>query len=341
MLDWLLSGSTWSPEAACERLRRGYPPRTMRVRGRLRLVNCHSLAYLPRELHAAAVDVSDCENLRGLPERLTCEELILRRTNVECISSGLEVSHLLDAQDCRQLCRISGPLKVRWLNLSGCSALERVPDGVHARRIDLSRCTSLVEISSGAARRVQHFNVSHCSRLTQIPDSFERLETLNVAGCTQLETLPDGLHVRTWIDIAGSGLTGLPWSMRSVRVLWRGVLVSDRVAFNPETITADEIFSESNLTLRRILLDRLGIERFVAQTQPTIVDADFDAGGGRQLLRICFPSGEDLVCLQVQCPSTGQRYLLRVPSETRMCKQAAAWIAGFSSADHYQPVMET
>jgi hypothetical protein len=341
MFGWLTLGAEWSPEAACQRLRAGYPPRVMRVRGRLRLTNCASLIYLPREMHATAVDVSDCVNLRGLPEHLTCEELILRRTNIECLSSGLVVSQLLDAQDCRQLCRISGPLRVRWLNLNGCSALERVPEGVSARRIDLSRCTSLVEFSPGAACRVQHLNVSQCSRLTEIPDAFERLETLNVAGCAQLEKLPDGLHVRSWIDVARSGLMGLPWSMRSVRVLWRGVPISDRVAFDPETITAEEILSESNLTRRQILLDRLGIDRFVDQTQPTIVDADFDAGGERRLLKICFPSGEDLACLQVQCPSTGQRYLLRVPPETRTCKHAAAWVAGYNSANDYQPVIET
>jgi hypothetical protein len=197
MFGWRMPGTAWSPEAACERLRSRYPPRAMRVRGRLRLTNCRSLAYLPRELHAAAVDVSDCVNLRGLPEHLTCEELILRRTNVECLSSGLDVSHLVDAQDCRQLCRLSGPLTVRRLILNGCSALERVPEGINARRIDLNHCASLVEISAGAARRVQHLNVSDCTRLASLPEPFERLETLNVAGCTQLESLPDGLKVRS------------------------------------------------------------------------------------------------------------------------------------------------
>jgi hypothetical protein len=313
----------------------------MHVRGRLVVTNCPSLLYLPRELHATAVEVSDCANLRGLPERATCQELTLQRTNVECIPAGLEVSRVLDAQGCRKLSRIFGPLKLQRLNLTGCVSLERVPDGIMARRMDLSGCTNLVEISPDAARTVRDLNVSGCTRLAAIPDTFERLETLDVAGCTQLNSLPDGLRVRSWIDVAGSALNGLPWSMRSVRVLWRGVAIPDRVAFDPESITVEEILAEENLTLRRILLDRVGVEWFVTQAASTTVDADRDAGGERRLLMIDFANGDDLVCLQVQCPSTGHQYLLRVPPETRTCKQAAAWIAGFGSAEAYEPVLET
>ena len=341
MFGWLTSRVSWSPDAASERLRHGFPPARMHVRGRLDVADCPTLLYLPRELHATEINVAGCANLRGLPERATCQGLVLRGTNVECIPAGLEVSRVLDAEGCRRLTRFACQLRLLWLDLTNCASLERVPDGITARRLDLPGCTSLVEISPIAARSVEHLDVSGCTRLASLPDSFELLETLNVAGCTQLQSLPDGLRVRSWIDVAGSALNGLPWSMRSVRVLWRGVQIPDRVAFDPESITVDEILKEENLTLRRILLDRVGVEWFVNQAQATSIDSDQDTGGERRLLMIDFANGDDLVCLQVRCPSTGHRYLLRVPPETRSCKQAAAWIAGFGSTEAYQPVRET
>lgn len=64
-------------------------------------------------------------------------------------------------------------------------------------------------------------------------------------------------------------------------------------------------------------------------------------GGERRLLRVPMENDEDLVCVSVQCPSTGRRYLIRVPPNTRTCHQAAAWIAGFDDPRKYNPIIET
>ncbi len=50
---------------------------------------------------------------------------------------------------------------------------------------------------------------------------------------------------------------------------------------------------------------------------------------------------EDLVCVSLNCPSTGRRYVLRVPPAIDTCRRAAAWLAGFDNADDYAPVLET
>ena len=136
-------------------------------------------------------------------------------------------------------------------------------------------------------------------------------------------------------------LRELPWSLRSVRIHWRGVPVSDRVAFAPETITIEEILNERNLELRRVLIERVGLEWFVEHARATVIDRDTDAGGDRQLLKIPFDLAEDVLYVQVQCPSTGKRYLLRVPPTMSTCRQAIAWTAGFDNADDYKPVVET
>jgi hypothetical protein len=151
------------------------------------------------------------------------------------------------------------------------------------------------------------------------------------------------MRVHAWIEVADSAIEALPQSLQSAQVVWRGVRVSDRIAFHPDTITVREILRETNVELRRVLLERVGTEWFCANAQAQVVDSDFDLGGERRLLRVAFGGGEDedIVCLEVRCPSTGRKYLLRVPPQSTECAQAAAWLAGFSSARQYRPFVET
>jgi hypothetical protein len=93
--------------------------------------------------------------------------------------------------------------------------------------------------------------------------------------------------------------------------------------------------------VRRVLLERMGYERFLREAEADVLDEDADAGGPRRLLRVALGDDEPLVCLAVRDPSTGRQYLLRVPPNMRSCHQAAAWIAGFDDPDDYHPVVET
>jgi hypothetical protein len=102
-----------------------------------------------------------------------------------------------------------------------------------------------------------------------------------------------------------------------------------------------EILGERNAELRRVLLERFGFERFMEEAGAAVMDRDRDAGGERQLLRLKLEGDEDLVCVSVSCPSTGRRYLLRVPPAMRTCRQAVAWTAGFDNPELYRPLVET
>jgi hypothetical protein len=167
------------------------------------------------------------------------------------------------------------------------------------------------------------------------------LRTLNLRGCASLSSLPYDTRVQSWIEVADSGIQSLPQSVSGAQVVWRGVRVSDRIAFHPETITVREILRETNMEMRRVLLERVGREWFYENARLEVVDSDTDPGGERRLLRVPFGEGEDFVCLEVRCPSTGRKYLLRVPPRFSSCAQAAAWLAGFRSARQYRPLVET
>jgi hypothetical protein len=118
------------------------------------------------------------------------------------------------------------------------------------------------------------------------------------------------------------------------------VQVSDRVAFESQLMTGQDILNTENVELRRVLIERLGYERFLQQVGGVIRDADRDAGGDRQLICVAFEDDEPLMVLRVTCPSTGHIHILRVPPDMRSCHQAAAWVAGFDNPDDYQPLIE-
>lgn len=312
----------------------------MRVDGRLNLAGLANLRTLPPRLTATSINLSRCPNLRAVPPGLECWELILRDSGVEHLPAGLRVLERIDAEDCRRL-RSVGAYQLRELILRGCSALEGLPHGLSVQRLDLSGCLLWTELPTSVVAVVEYLDVSNCPQVTALPDHFARLDGLNVSGCRNLTELPAGIRIRSWIDVADSGLTALPWSLRSVRVMWHGVRVPDRVAFDPESITVDEILREPNQELRRVLLERVGLDRFFDEARHEVLDEDQDAGGRRRLLRIEPRDGEPIVCVQVQCPSTGNKYLLRVPPEMLTCHEAIAWTAGYRNPKDYRPVVET
>ena len=187
-----------------------------------------------------------------------------------------------------------------------------------------------------------HLNLRGCSRLAALPASMgrERLSQLDITDCTALTGLPEGLEVVSWIEMARSGVKELPRSLADARLRWNGVTIDHRIAFRPETIAVEEVLSQTNAELRRVLLERYGLERFMVDADAEILDEDRDAGGVRKLLRVALEGDEDLVCVLVHCPSTGGRYLLRVPPTMTSCHQAIAWTAGFDDPSLYRPMVE-
>jgi hypothetical protein len=117
--------------------------------------------------------------------------------------------------------------------------------------------------------------------------------------------------------------------------------VSPRIAFEGHLLTADEVLGEENTELRRVMIEAMGYDRFLDMVDRTTIDADEDAGGPRELLEVEIEGGENLVCVSFSCPSTGRRYVVRVPPNVRSCHQAVAWIAGFDDPDDYRPLVET
>ncbi|WP_242040139.1 DUF6745 domain-containing protein [Anabaena subtropica] len=187
-------------------------------------------------------------------------------------------------------------------------------------------------------RVLGHLNLSGAIELYNLPENLT-CESLDISDCVNLTNLPQGLHVTRWIELAGSGITSLGEGHGFI-LRWRGVEVSDSIAFASQSITGQDILKIDNVELRRVLIERLGYETFLQQVGGLVRDRDQDAGGERQLIYIPFEDDEPLMVLKVTCPSTAHIHILRVPPYMQTCHQAAAWVAGFTNPDDYHPLIE-
>ncbi len=250
---------------------------------------------------------------------LLCRDLVWNRAPLENLPCGLRVAGTLDLSDSRDLRRLPEQMKLDALILRQCPRLESLPDRLDARVVDVSDCTKL---------RWQD-------------EAFVEVSDLNLTGCSQITFLPWWLLVQGSLDVANTGLKALPEGQNGYRLLWRGVEVDARIAFRPEQLQVKEVFAQRNSEVRRVMLERIGWERFLQEAKPKVRDRDYDPGGERRLLHVAFTDHEDLLVLCVKCPSTERQYFLRVPPHVTTCHQAAAWIAGFSEPSEYEPVLET
>jgi hypothetical protein len=307
----------------------------------LDLSDCAALRALPPDLTVRRLTLSRCPAAEALPPGFHCYELEMRETAITTLPPGLQVDYRLDLEGSYALTELPRGLKVGSLSLRNCPALESLPEDLAVYFLDISNCPRLEAWPATATVGIGRITARNCTALRELPAWLTNLWQLDLRGCINLTYIPDGIRVSGGLDLADVPVQGLPPSLRRAPLQWRGVPVDHRIVFQPETITAAEVSAERNTERRRVLLERMGYDNFIAQAHAQILDSDTDTGGPRQLLRVSLPDDEPLVCVAVRCPSTARQYVIRVPPTTKTCRQASAWIAGFDNADDYAPLMET
>ena len=309
--------------------------------GTLDLRNCTKLQALPTGLRVRHLNLSGTWNPQHLLSGVRCYELDLKNTAIKALPPDVQVEYRIDLENCTALTSLPEGLKAGSLILRGCISLEELPEGLDVYFLDISGCTGIARWPRRGSIQVGRLTARGCAQLRELPPWISRLAQLDLRDCTNLTRLPEGLVVTSWIDVAGTGIRSLPVSLKGVQLRWRGVAIDARIAFFPELITAKEILDEPNAERRRVLLERMGYERFLTEAKAKTLDQDRDAGGVRRLLKVDMKDDEDLVCVSVICPSTARQYVIRVPPAMTTCHQAVAWIAGFDNPDDYQPLVET
>ena len=276
-----------------------------------------------------------------LPAGLRCYSLSLAGQPLVSLPPDLQIEFRLDPTNCTELEELPPNLKVSTLVLRNCTRLVSLPENLQVNFLLLDGCTALrhwpvtAQVSHGWAR------ARGCSSLETLPRQLGPLASLDLRGCRRIASIPSGVDVRSWVDIGGTRITSLPERLKDVGLRWRGLPVTARIAFFPETLSGTDILAERNAELRRVMIERVGFEKFLGEVKAEVLDTDKDRGGERKLLRVQLADDEAMVIVSVHCPSTGRQYLVRVPPATRTCHQAVAWTAGFDNPDDYAPIEET
>src|SRR6185437_11708584 len=257
-----------------------------------------------------SIALSACEHLRALPAGLSLHTLDINACPlIETLPADLRVSSKLVVSNLRFL-RALPRVAAKWQIVRGCPDLEALPEDVQALSLTIDGCPNLTGWPRQGPPIMRRLTIRSCAGLRALPPWLIQVDELTIRDCPNLLEMPEHLHVRGWMEVAGTPLQRLPLSSRGIRLRWRGVPISGHAVFHPETLKADNILKEQNAEKRRVLLERMGYERFVAQAEATTLDHDQDAGGARRLLRVPLEDDEALVCLAVLDPSTGRQYLI-------------------------------
>jgi len=122
---------------------------------------------------------------------------------------------------------------------------------------------------------------------------------------------------------------------------WHGVRVPEDMILAPQSITVERIEKESNVEVRRVMMERMGYERYILESGATLIHSD-EYGA---LYRKEFGDDEPLVVVHVT-NSTAEpdghfkKYVLRVPPTMERARQAVAWTFDVPEQD-YAPLVET
>jgi hypothetical protein len=111
-----------------------------------------------------------------------------------------------------------------------------------------------------------------------------------------------------------------------------GVPVSERIILHPETITIDEVMSQGNAEIRRVLIMKMGPGEYLKKSGAVLVDMDsltLTGSAPRALIMDKF----DQMWLIGTDGSTARVYSMAVPDWVKTCREAHNAISGFSETN--------
>jgi len=120
-----------------------------------------------------------------------------------------------------------------------------------------------------------------------------------------------------------------------------GVSVPAKVVEDPQSLTVSEIENEANAEVRRVMVDRFGMDRFIMESGAKVVD---ESKWGT-LYRKELSGDETIVTVRVKNSTPEpdgsiKEYFLRVDPSCTTAHQAVAWTFGVG-AEEYTPKFES
>jgi len=127
------------------------------------------------------------------------------------------------------------------------------------------------------------------------------------------------------------------WPDGSERWYWDGIAVPDAIVKARHGLTAELVARLDNQELRRVVLDQIGWERFLATADAELRAQDDFGKLWTTTIRL---DGErthlvEVVNATAEPDGSYRRYFLRVPPTITTARQGVAWTFGFATADDY------
>ncbi len=106
-----------------------------------------------------------------------------------------------------------------------------------------------------------------------------------------------------------------------------GVRVPKNVVEDPSSITVDSVAAESNIEVRRVMIEKMGVDKYLKDCGAKLVDMDqrTSIGGGPRAL---LESNDGQKWLVGTDGSTHRTYFMNVPAESTTCSDAHNRISG-------------
>lgn len=122
---------------------------------------------------------------------------------------------------------------------------------------------------------------------------------------------------------------------------WSGVAIDPELVLDPQSMSSERIDNETNIELRRVMIEKYGTVRYLADTGAAVIAED-DCG---VLLRKDVPGDEPILMVKVinstaEPDGSYKEYFLRVPPDITTPREGIAWTFGLES-EEYSPQLQT
>jgi hypothetical protein len=112
-----------------------------------------------------------------------------------------------------------------------------------------------------------------------------------------------------------------------------GHIVTEQIVMSPETLTLKQIDDEQNAEVRRIMIQRYGVAKYLMETGAKIIDTDPGLGLEGSAMRGLIEDNHNNRWLIGSDGSTGREYHMPVPNTVNTCAEAHQAISGLNEGD--------
>jgi hypothetical protein len=121
--------------------------------------------------------------------------------------------------------------------------------------------------------------------------------------------------------------TGPFCQWRDGTAIWaiHGVFIRSGAILHPEKITAQEIHSENNEEVKRVLIEQMGWVKYLRESKAKLLDSRYNERDMQT--EELYSASDGRRRIVVADPSTGRRYALGVPREVATCEQAQNFLS--------------